>query len=170
MYLNYFTSIQQILSGRVVSVVYWTVWVVAGFEFYCLSYQFFFLQIKETCPFMNIWFPAWIDTSSKCDIKAENSSTLCKFHAGRKGLRPMGSNADRLTAGGFSSKHNFCLNQKRWKSTLFIVQECFSGPGWIFLFFCRFQAENILKLFLIKNYSSGHFCFRMYWGRSWLGF
>ena len=107
MYLNYITSIQQILCSRVVSVVYWTTWVVAGFEFYCLSYQFFFLQIKETCPFMNIWFPARIETSSKCDIKAENSSTLCKFHAGRKGLRRMGSNADRLKAGGFSSKHNF---------------------------------------------------------------
>ena len=32
--------------------------------------------------------------SSKCDIKAENSSNLCKFHKGRKGLRPMGSNAN----------------------------------------------------------------------------
>ena len=30
---------------------------------------------------------------NKCDIKAENSSTLCKFHKRtRKGLRPMGSN------------------------------------------------------------------------------
>ena len=28
--------------------------------------------------------------SSKCDIKAENSSTLCKFHKGRKVLRPRG--------------------------------------------------------------------------------
>ena len=26
---------------------------------------------------------------------AENSSTWCKFHKGRKGLWPMGSNADR---------------------------------------------------------------------------
>ena len=37
-----------------------------------------------------------LEISSKCDIKAENSSTLCKFHEGRKGLRPMGSNADLL--------------------------------------------------------------------------
>ena len=27
------------------------------------------------------------------DLKAEISSTLCKFHDGRKGQRPMGSNA-----------------------------------------------------------------------------
>ena len=39
-----------------------------------------------------------LEISSKCDIKAENSSTLCKFHEGRKGLRPMGSDADRLRA------------------------------------------------------------------------
>ena len=32
--------------------------------------------------------------SSKCDVKAENSSTFYKFHEGRKGLRPMGFNAD----------------------------------------------------------------------------
>ena len=37
-----------------------------------------------------------LEISSKCDIKAENSSTLCKFHDGRKVIRPMGSNADRL--------------------------------------------------------------------------
>ena len=128
MYLNYFTSIQQILNGRVVSVVYWTVWVVAGFEFYCLSYQFFFLQIKETCPFMNIWFPAWIDTSSKCDIKAENSSTLCKFHAGRKGLRPMGSNADRLKAGGFSSKHNFSPQSEKMEEYTLYCARMFFRP------------------------------------------
>ena len=29
-YLNYFTSIQQILSGLVVSVVYWAIWVVSS--------------------------------------------------------------------------------------------------------------------------------------------
>ena len=37
-----------------------------------------------------------IEISSKCDIKAENSSTLSKFHKKRKGLQPMGCNADRL--------------------------------------------------------------------------
>ena len=26
-----------------------------------------------------------LEISSKCDIKAENSSTLCKFHDGEKG-------------------------------------------------------------------------------------
>ena len=35
-----------------------------------------------------------LEISSKCDIKAENSSTLCTFLKGRKGLRPMRSNAD----------------------------------------------------------------------------
>ena len=35
-----------------------------------------------------------LEISLKCAIKAETSSTLCKFHEGRKGLRPMGSNAD----------------------------------------------------------------------------
>ena len=37
-----------------------------------------------------------LEISSKCDIKAENSSTLCKFHKRTKGLRvrPMGSNTD----------------------------------------------------------------------------
>ena len=39
---------------------------------------------------------AFVCTKPKCDIKAENSSTWCEFHAGRKGLRPMGSNADYL--------------------------------------------------------------------------
>ena len=81
MYLNYFSFDQKILSsildhlGR-------------RFEFYCLRYQFFLFQIEETCTFIEI--------SSKGDIKAENSSTLCKFHKRRKGLRPMGSNPDRV--------------------------------------------------------------------------
>ena len=39
---------------------------------------------------------AFVCTKPKCDIKAENSSTWCEFHEGRKGLRPMGSNADYL--------------------------------------------------------------------------
>ena len=57
----------------------------------------FYFQIEETCTFMNIsaWNIMW---NIKCDIKAENSSTLCKFHKGRKGLRPMGYNADQEIA------------------------------------------------------------------------
>ena len=58
----------------------------------------FFFQIEETCTFMNI--NLLLDISPKSDIKAENSSTYvsipCIIHEGRKGLRPMGSNADRL--------------------------------------------------------------------------
>ena len=38
-----------------------------------------------------------LEISSKCDIKAENSSTLCKFRKGRKWLQPMGSNPDRFS-------------------------------------------------------------------------
>ena len=30
MYLNYIISIQQILSGQVVSVIYWTIWVLGS--------------------------------------------------------------------------------------------------------------------------------------------
>ena len=53
--------------------------------------QFFFLSNWRDLHFhehfqLEIW--------SKCDIKAENSSTLCKFQEGRKGLRPIGSYAD----------------------------------------------------------------------------
>ena len=55
------------------------------------SYHFFPLQIEETCTFINI---SNLIKSCKCDIKAGNSSTLCKFHEERKGLRLMGSNTD----------------------------------------------------------------------------
>ena len=65
-------------------------------------------------------------------------------------------------------KHSFCKwKLRRWKSksayTLFRFRRmcCFSGPGWIFLFFCRFWAENVLVLFL--NYSLWHFRFRSVW-------
>ena len=34
-----------------------------------------------------------LEIASKWDIKAENSSTLCKFHEGKKGLRSVGCNA-----------------------------------------------------------------------------
>ena len=53
MYLNYFTSFQQILSGLVFSVVYWTIWVV-GSNPTVFHINFFFFQIEETCTFMNI--------------------------------------------------------------------------------------------------------------------
>ena len=48
--------------------------------------KFFFLQrnlhFREHFP---------LEVSPKCDLKVENSSTLCKFHEERKGLRSMGS-------------------------------------------------------------------------------
>ena len=37
---------------------------------------------------------AQLEISSKCYIRAANSSTLCKFHERRKGLQPMERNAD----------------------------------------------------------------------------
>lgn len=54
-----------------------------------------------------------------------------------------------------------------WQSnTLFFYKNVvFSGPGWIYLFFCRFQVENVPVLFL--NYSLWHFCFRIYWSISY---
>ena len=60
--LNYFIYIQQILSDLVVSVVYWTIWVLGSNPTGSPRMDHFQLEI-----------------SSKCDIKAENSSTLCKY-------------------------------------------------------------------------------------------
>ena len=56
-----------------------------------VSHIIFFLS---NCRDLHFHEHLQLEISSKCDIKAENSSTLCKFHEGRKGLRPMGSNAD----------------------------------------------------------------------------
>ena len=53
------------------------------------------------------------EIASKCDIKAENSSTLCKLHEGRKGLRPMGSNAD-LFALCKVLQYNIGLDSTQW--------------------------------------------------------
>ena len=53
MYLNYFLTIQQILGGLVVCVVYWDFWIV-GSDPLALFIIFFFFQIEETCTFMNI--------------------------------------------------------------------------------------------------------------------
>ena len=54
--------------------------------------NFFSLKLKRLAYFR-------FEVSSKCDLKAENSSTLCKFHEGRKELRTMGSNADLVKQG-----------------------------------------------------------------------
>ena len=81
MYLNYFSSIEQVLVGQVVSVVYWTI---------SVQDQIFLSNWRDL--YFHEHFH--LEISSKCDIKAVNSSILCKFHEGRKELRPMGSNAD----------------------------------------------------------------------------
>ena len=49
--------------------------------------NFFSLKLKRLAHFR-------LEVSSKCDLEAENSSTLYKFCEGRKELWPMGSNAD----------------------------------------------------------------------------
>ena len=53
MYLNYFLTVQQILSGLAVSAVYWVFWIV-GSNRTALHINFFLFQIEETCTFMNI--------------------------------------------------------------------------------------------------------------------
>ena len=84
MYLNYFPIIQQILSGLVVSgwLAWRTVYLGHGFEFSCLSKK------KE----------------------AENSSTLCKNHKGRKGLP-----TDVIRRAPTVQKLFRSGNAKRWK-------------------------------------------------------
>ena len=57
----------------------------------CLASKFFLLNWRDS----HFHEHFQLEISSKCDIIAENSSTWCKFHKGRKGLWPMGSNADR---------------------------------------------------------------------------
>ena len=89
MYLNYFTTIQQILSGLVVSVVYCTIWVV-GSNPTIFRINFFLSNWRD----LHFQEHFQLEISSKSDIKAENSSTLCKFYDRRKGS--MWCNADLL--------------------------------------------------------------------------
>ena len=60
-------------------------------------------------------------------------------------------NDDKLTEPLYR-RSSYCVRLKffqlkfdeiKWY-TLSTYECCLSGPGWIFLFFCRFQAENIL--------------------------
>ena len=85
MYLNYFPTIHQIRGGLVVSVVYWVFWV-GGSNLTALHINFFF-QIEETCTLMNI-------SSLKYHLSVIYKQKIVNFYKGRKGLRPMGSNAD----------------------------------------------------------------------------
>ena len=82
MYLNYFHIIQQILGSPVVSVVHWVFWVV-GSNPTSLHIKLFVLSNRRDLHFHEHF---QLEILSKCDIKAENSSTLCKNHKGRKGL------------------------------------------------------------------------------------
>ena len=76
-----------VLLVRVVH-MYWVFWVVGSNP--TVFHINFFFQID-----LHFHEHFQLEISSKCDIKAENSSTLCKFHKGRKGLRPVGSYANR---------------------------------------------------------------------------
>ena len=53
-----------------VSVAYWTIWVVGSNPTVFLD-NFFSFKLKRLAHFR-------LEVSSKCDLKAENSSTLCK--------------------------------------------------------------------------------------------
>ena len=90
--LKWFPLLQQILSGLVVSVRSILDPLSRGFKSYCMSCHFFFSNWKD----LHLHKHFQLEISCKCDIKAQNSSTLCKLYEGRKGLRPMGSNADLI--------------------------------------------------------------------------
>ena len=79
---TYYCSVQQILSGSSGS------WVRILLSFIT---NLFFLSNWRDLHFNE---HIRLEIPPNCDIKAENSSTLCKFHNGRRGLPPMGSNAD----------------------------------------------------------------------------
>ena len=119
-------SVQQILSGSSGS------WVRILLSF--ITNLFFLSNWRD----LHFYEHIRLEISPKCDTNAENSSTLCKFHNGRKGLPPMGSNADpcvlrrvaqllRLHAAfihclHFIYAHKFCVHTfakitPQWKST-----------------------------------------------------
>ena len=77
----------------VVSVVYWVSLVVGSIP--TSLHIIFFLSNRRDLHYFQL------EILSKCDIKAENISTLCKFQEGRKGLRPMASNANHLDEANF---------------------------------------------------------------------
>ena len=80
-----------------------------------------------------------------------SESTVCNFSV----LRMMFSqSATRATR----TKNDLSV-------TLFLyIRMLFFRTGWTFLFFYQLKDENVLKLFLIINYTLWHFRFRMYWG------
>ena len=140
MYLNYFTSIQQILSGLVVSVVYWTVWVAGSNPTVFQVNFFFFLNWRE----LHFHEHFQLEISFKCDIKAENSSTLFKFHEERKGLRPVGSNADQKNHSRKSVSPKGC-------DTFFCV---WGSPIEAWLFFFLVKRDLRFYLFMTRDYTS----------------
>ena len=140
MYLNYFSSIQQILGDLVVSVVYWTIWVV-GSNLTVLQIKLFFLS-----NWMDLHFHEhfWLEISFKCDIKAENSSTLFKFHEERKGLRPVGCNADQKNHARKSA------SPKGYDTFLCV----WGSPIEAWLFFFLVKRDLKFYLFMTRDYTS----------------
>ena len=100
MYLNYFLTIQQILGGLVVSVVYWVFWIVHSNPTALHSSLFFLSNWRD----LHFHEHFQLEISSKCDTKPEDSCTLCKYRQGRKGLRPMVSNADHVEYGPWTKQ------------------------------------------------------------------
>ena len=77
MYLNHFMLTQQILSGLVVSIVYWTIWVV-GSNPTLFHVNFFPLKLKRLAHFR-------LKVSSNCDLKAETVLPCVNFMRGERG-------------------------------------------------------------------------------------
>ena len=83
------------------------------------------------------------EISSKCDRKAENSSTLCKFHRGRKGLWPMGSNADHQRL-SFSRSLGTGRREPWERGMLTIYMENQEIPG-------RIQMERFIPVEIFRK-------------------
>jgi len=153
MYFNYFPSVHQILSVLMVSVVYWTIWVVGSNPtVFCINF-FFALNWREL--YCDEHFQ--IEISSKCDIKAQNSSIWCKCHEGRKGLRPMGSNADHFWIRNFffldmASVHKYPVNPTYESATVW-----FHSLEWKFFKNEFLGGDNPRTDFVL-------FCFVFLWG------
>ena len=128
-----------------VSVVYWIIYVV-GSNLTVVHLILFFFQTEQTSTFINI--PS-LRYHLSCDIKAENTSTLCKFHEGRKGLRSMGSNADPI-CDPKTAKNSGGYFQKNW------VGMCGTLPQTLTLFqtkICDFPYFRPYKKFLKGKWS-----------------
>ena len=123
------------VSGRL---VWRTGYLGHGFGSSYPSHQFLFFKIEETCTFINDF---QLEISSKCDIKAENSSTLCKNHKGRKGL------STDVNEFHFSRAQN-----QKSRSSVFLYSET--------------ERKRLLRR-LMSCFLAGHKCFQERTNYSW---